>query len=282
MTKKEFIEILKQVKESFKNNIYQQKKEILGLVDDVQLLPFNEISLNLFPYGYYWKDNNDEWRVNMFLNDDSKEQAKELENKKGLKFTNHRERAKIEEEINIIPSYEVNFEMKCIPDSYDFPSIIIDNKTIFEICINEKPKTMAERWNKTLLEHYKEIRAKKYETYLEAFYEWFGDKKIVIDSKGYEAIPLLYDEQTDHELSTAHNIILKQRNEIRSLKLSKSLTRGELTDKDIEQIAEKTRFKNGNLNYTALGKSLGITRQTARKMIIDRKLGYLKKPPQTE
>jgi len=184
MTKKEFIEILKQVKESFKNNIYQQKKEILGLVDDVQLLPFNEISLNLFPYGYYWKDNNDEWRVNMFLNDDSKEQAKELENKKGLKFTNHRERAKIEEEINIIPSYEVNFEMKCIPDSYDFPSIIIDNKTIFEICINEKPKTMAERWNKTLLEHYKEMPAKKYETYLEAFYEWFADKEIDIEKVG--------------------------------------------------------------------------------------------------
>ena len=178
--------------------------------------------------------------------------------------------------------YPVRFVLKQITKNYKTISFVLDNKIIYNLCLQDKEKTITARWNRTVLEHYRDKISKKYKIYLDPFYEWFEDKEIVIDSKGYEAIPLLYDEQTDHELSTAHNIILKQRNEIRSLKLSKSLTRGELTDKDIEQIAEKTRFKNGNLNYTALGKSLGITRQTARKMIIDRKLGYLKKPPQTE
>ena len=101
------------------------------------------------------------------------------------------------------------------------------------------------------------------------------------EMKGYELFEK-NDEQPDHELSTAHNIIVKQRKQIRTLKLSTSLARGELSDKDIEQIAEKTRFKNGKLNYTALGKSLGITRQTAKKMIIDRKLTYLNTPPESK
>jgi len=249
MTKKEFIEILKQVEESLKNNINQQKKEILGLVDDFQLLPFNEISPNLFPYGYYWKDENGEWRVNMFMNDDSKEQAKELENKKGLKFTNHRERAKIEEEINIIPSYEVNFEMKCIPDSYDFPSIIIDNKIIFEICINEKPKTMAARWNKTLLEHYRGKRAKQFKIYLDPFYEWFEVKEIDIEKVGSLIESEIEKETLYIKLYEMTNIYIEGNGD----SINKSVIKVYNDNRKIF----KTDWENGSIrNHYYLGKNL--------------------------
>jgi len=108
-----------------------------------------------------------------------------------------------------------------------------------------------------------------------------AERELPPEMKGYKAYTNI-DEQPDHELSTAHNIIVKQREKLRTLKLSTSLARGELSDRDIEQIAENTRFKNGKLNYTALGKSLRITRQTAKKMIIDRKLTYLNTPPESK
>ena len=54
---------------------------------------------------------------------------------------------------------------------------------------------------------------------------------------------------------------------------------GELLDSDIEKLADQARLKNGRLSYTKLGKLLDITRQTASKLILERKLSYLLTPP---
>jgi len=107
------------------------------------------------------------------------------------------------------------------------------------------------------------------------------DLDLIDEMKDYKPFKSI-DEQPDHELDTAHKIIKKQRNDNQSLRLKMSYSRGELSDEEIEKIAEKTRFKNGNLNYTSFGKQLGITRQTAKKLIIDRKLTYLNNPPESK
>lgn len=81
---------------------------------------------------------------------------------------------------SLIPEYPVFFILKRISKNYKTISIELDNKIIYDLCLKDKEKTITSRWNKTVLEHYKDKKAKKYESYLEPFYEWFEDREIDI------------------------------------------------------------------------------------------------------
>ncbi|MBT7790890.1 MAG: hypothetical protein HN757_18690 [Calditrichaeota bacterium] len=87
-----------------------------------------------------------------------------------------------------------------------------------------------------------------------------------------------FDSSSQHqELLTNH--LKKSRKTIQALRRNKKLLMGELLDSDIEKLADQARLKNGRLSYTKLGKLLDITRQTASKLILERKLSYLLTPP---
>lgn len=66
------------------------------------------------------------------------------------------------------------------------------------------------------------------------------------------------------------------RTQIEYLKKYKS---GNLTDSEIQQIVDSCRKKNGSINYTAVGKIIGLSKDTIRKLISDRKLEHLKEKP---
>lgn len=89
-------------------------------------------------------------------------------------------------------------------------------------------------------------------------------------------------ETESYELRNAHKIIKKLSCEKKVLVRRVSLTEGKLTDQEITELADKARFTNGNLCYKKLGDLLGVTRQTAKKIIVRRNLVYLNDPPQAE
>ena len=47
------------------------------------------------------------------------------------------------------------------------------------------------------------------------------------------------------------------------------------SDKDLEKIADKTRKKNGKINYTAMAKVLACNPDTVKRQIFDRNLTHL-------
>ena len=47
---------------------------------------------------------------------------------------------------------------------------------------------------------------------------------------------------------------------------------GHLTDKEIEQIADSCRKKNGKINFTAIGRIIGLSKDTVRNLIKSRNL----------
>ena len=55
---------------------------------------------------------------------------------------------------------------------------------------------------------------------------------------------------------------------------------GNLADSEIEMIADKNRKRNGKINYSAMGRVLGVSHETVRREIEKRNLTYLIAPPQ--
>jgi len=88
------------------------------------------------------------------------------------------------------------------------------------------------------------------------------------------------DFYVHNELKNAQKIIINQKKIIQSFRTNLRVLRREITDGEIGEIADSCRFKNGKLNFTLFGNKLGITRQSAAKLIKQRNLTYLKKPPQ--
>lgn len=63
----------------------------------------------------------------------------------------------------------------------------------------------------------------------------------------------------NNELTTAHNLLIRQRNRIKTLEQG-------ITKSELEKIIDKScRKKNGKINYSALGKILGYSHHTAQK-----------------
>ena len=109
------------------------------------------------------------------------------------------------------------------------------------------------------------------------FQSYFSNKSRFEPEKDLEKSNA-YDSSSQHqELLT--NKLKKSRKTIQALRRNQKLIKGELIDSDIEKLADQARLKNGRLSYTKFGKLLGITRQTASKLILERKLSYLLTPP---
>ena len=88
--------------------------------------------------------------------------------------------------------------------------------------------------------------------------------------------------QTDLEKENKFlNRELEARNKlIKKYKKRTKYKLGDLKDSQIESIADETRKKNGNINYTKAGERLGVSRDTFKRVIEKRKLSYLKNAPQ--
>jgi transcriptional regulator of acetoin/glycerol metabolism len=76
------------------------------------------------------------------------------------------------------------------------------------------------------------------------------------------------NESLNRELEASHKII-------KSLRKRGKYKIGGLTDAEIEKIADQTRKQNGKINYTSMGKKLGVSRETVQREIKKRKLTYL-------
>ena len=76
------------------------------------------------------------------------------------------------------------------------------------------------------------------------------------------------NESLNRELEASHKII-------KSLRKRGKSKIGGLTDAEIEKIADQTRKQNGKINYTSMGKKLGVSRETVQREIKKRKLTYL-------
>lgn len=101
-----------------------------------------------------------------------------------------------------------------------------------------------------------------------------GAEKEKLESPGQDEI----DQQKNEAIVRTRTIKkLINKNKVISLQLRniKKYKRGDLTDEEIEQIADDTRKKNGKINYTAMGRVLGVTKDTVRKLINDRDLTHL-------
>ncbi|RMZ48891.1 hypothetical protein EB821_05215 [Candidatus Marinimicrobia bacterium PRS2] len=91
--------------------------------------------------------------------------------------------------------YPVSLSLKNKSLPYKHIILLIDNEILYNLCLHDDKIT--ERWNKTITEHYRSKKAKKYTSYLEPYYEWFEDREIVIDSNEYKDFPLLYDDRLE-------------------------------------------------------------------------------------
>ena len=78
-------------------------------------------------------------------------------------------------------------------------------------------------------------------------------------------------ESTNNQLNVANKLIVKFKKRIK-------YKYGQISDEDLENMADSTRYKSSTLvNYQKLGKMLGCSGPTAKKTIADR-LPYLLDP----
>ena len=102
------------------------------------------------------------------------------------------------------PEYPVNITFKY--DSSYFETIIVDNESLYNLCLQDKDKTITARWNKTVLEYYRTFKVDTYKVFQQPFKNWFElGQTIVMDSSEYKTIPFLYNEYWDDELEYFKN-----------------------------------------------------------------------------
>lgn len=79
----------------------------------------------------------------------------------------------------------------------------------------------------------------------------------------------------EQENKSLNHIISVQNNKIKTLKRKSNFTLSALDNKDLELIADQTRKKNGSINYSRIGRELGVSRDTVKREIFRRSLTYL-------
>ena len=148
------------------------------------------------------------------------------------------------------PEYPVNITFE-----YYSPyskTISVDNKTLYNLCLQDKDKTITARWNKTVLEYYRTFKVDTYKEYQKPFIDWFlvkyGSR---IDSKEYKDIPLLYNEQLrrKYEKTVKNQRTLKQYKEVK-----KKFTEILKKDKDSEYNKKDIAKRMWRNEYTFYGK----------------------------
>ncbi len=86
-------------------------------------------------------------------------------------------------------------------------------------------------------------------------------------------------KESNAEAVVRTNIIKNMHKTNRQLRMQidylKKYRSGNLTDSEIERIVDSCRKKNGKINYTAVGKIIGLSKDTIRNLIIKRKLTWI-------
>lgn len=215
----EFLELFKQVKELQFSKLNSNDKTEVGLTEQNKTIPFEDISNNA-PDCYYmdsegfrpsssdlkdfteypYKNESERIKVVRRLNKniqklidkDKKARIKLSQAEIDLQIKKEKNKEKALKEIerlnkqispprSLFSEYPVLFTLKWNTKNFKTTSIKLDNNTLYNLCLHDKEKTITARWNKTVLEHYEDKKAKKYETYLEPFYEWFEDRDIDVE-----------------------------------------------------------------------------------------------------
>lgn len=250
MTKKEFQTIEKQLKQNLCELNKTQKKH-LGLPDNssfLQTIPIDEFEIS--EVGICEKERITGVRKQ---NINTQQQRDEIEKEK-MKRIDHvtKEEAKkwnkTEEEVfkkSLIISDYYSSPLTLPPLEPEYPvnitfeyyspyskTILVDNKTLYNLCLQDKDKTITARWNKTVLEYYRTFMVDTYKEYQKPFIDWFlvkyGSR---IDSKEYKDIPLLYNEQ----LRRKYEKIVKSQRTLKQYKeVKKKFTEILKKDKDSE------------------------------------------------
>ena len=224
MTKKEFQTIEKQLRQNLCELNKTQKKH-LGLPDNssfLQTIPIDEFEIS--EVGISEKERITGVRKQ---NINTQQQRDEIEKEK-MKRIDHvtKEEAKkwnkTDEEVlkksliisdyysspltlpPLEPEYPVNIIFEYNPPYSE--TIIVDNKTLYNLCLQDKDKTITARWNKTVLEYYRTFTVDTYKVFQQPFKNWFElGQTIVMDSSEYKTIPFLYNEYWDDELEYFKN-----------------------------------------------------------------------------
>ena len=86
-------------------------------------------------------------------------------------------------------------------------------------------------------------------------------------------------EQLERDKAGLNNILRISQNKIKTLRKRDNFRLGNLSDTDLELIADRNRKINGKINYSAIGRELGCSHETVRREINKRDLAYLIEPP---
>ena len=224
MNKKEFQTIEKQLRQNLCELNKTQKKD-LGLPDNpsfLQTIPIDEFEIP--KVGISEKERITGVRKQ---NINTQQQRDEIEKEK-MKRIDHvtKEEAKkwnkTEEEVlkkSLIISDYYSSPLTLPPLEPEYPvnitfeyyspyskTISVDNKTLYNLCLQDKDKTITARWNKTVLEYYRTFTVDTYKVFQQPFKNWFElGQTIVMDSSEYKTIPFLYNEYWDDELEYFKN-----------------------------------------------------------------------------
>lgn len=274
MTKKEFQTIEKQLKQNLCELNKTQKKH-LGLPDNssfLQTIPIDEFEIS--EVGICEKERITGVRKQ---NINTQQQRDEIEKEK-MKRIDHvtKEEAKkwnkTEEEVfkkSLIISDYYSSPLTLPPLEPEYPvnitfeyyspyskTILVDNKTLYNLCLQDKDKTITARWNKTVLEYYRTFMVDTYKEYQKPFIDWFlvkyGSR---IDSKEYKDIPLLYNEQLrrKYEKIVKSQRTLKQYKEVKKkfTEILKKDKDSEYNKKDIAKIMWRNEYTFYRKRYSS-------------------------------
>lgn len=90
-----------------------------------------------------------------------------------------------------------------------------------------------------------------------------------------------YNAEAIARTVTIKRIRKTNRNLLTQIKYLKKYRSGHLTDSEIQQIVDSCRKKNGKINYTAVGKIIGLSKDTIRNLISNRELTWLIEKPES-
>lgn len=123
-----------------------------------------------------------------------------------------------------------------------------------------------------------DAKIKSLNKFKKVFMKWFVDWKVSIPTSLANGTKNHHIESNE-EARARTETIKRIRRTNRQLQLMidylKKYRSGNLTDKEIEQIADSCRRKNGRINYTAMGKIIGLSKDTVRNLIKKRNLIWL-------
>jgi hypothetical protein len=129
------------------------------------------------------------------------------------------------------------------------PYLDIDSHALYKELksdiVESNESNISARWNKSVLEHYRNMSLEEFSGYEIPYRRWFEvARQIPIDSKEYKDIPLLYNEQLrrKYEKTVKSQRTLKQYKAVKKkfTEISKKDTDSEYNKKDIA----KTMWKN--------------------------------------